>query len=158
LRYGKGQTAGGEGAEAALAGIRAGRAGAGLDFMKISIKTDSKRQVVDITDQVQAELKGNGLVNVFVQHTTAAVTLADLDPGTDEDYLRALEAMTPPEKWQHPHDPSHFPDHLWSALVGQSVSVPFKNGKLELGSWQRLVLAELDGPRERSVIITVLAT
>ena len=127
--------------------------------MIIAVKTDQKRHVVDITDQVQAEIEGGeGLVNVFVKHTTAAVTLADLDPGTDKDYLAALEAMTPQQQWQHPHDPGHFPDHLWSSLIGQSVSVPFKNGRLDLGSWQRLVLIELDGPRQRDVIITVLAT
>ena len=127
--------------------------------MTISVKTGQKRQVVDITDQVQAQVDGSeGLVNIFVKHTTAAVSLADLDPGTDKDYLAAIEALTPSKNWQHPHDPSHFPDHLWSSVIGQSISVPFKDGRLELGSWQRLVLIELDGPRQRNVIITVLAT
>src|SRR5947209_5542987 len=124
--------------------------------MTINVQTDSKRQVVDITDLVQAELKENGLVNVFVKHTTVAVTLADLDPGTDKDYLATLEALTPKVNWQHPHDPGHFPDHLWSTLIGVSVTLPYKNGQLILGTWQRLVLIELDGPRERQVELTLI--
>ena len=101
-------------------------------------------------------LSGNGLVNVFVKHTTCAVTIADLDPGTDQDYLDAFEAMTPQRQWGHPHDPAHFPDHLWSAAVGPSLTIPFQNGKLQLGNWQSIVLIELDGPRQREIVITVV--
>jgi secondary thiamine-phosphate synthase enzyme len=126
--------------------------------MLISIATDSKRQVVDITEDVQSYVSGEGLVNIFLKHTTAAVTIADLDPGTDQDYLNAIEAMTPKQSWRHPHDPSHFPDHLWSAVIGPSVSLPFNDGQLQLGSWQRVVLIELDGPRERELEISVIKT
>ena len=124
--------------------------------MTIGVKSERKRQVIDITEQINKELSGNGLVNVLVKHTTAAITVADLDPGTDEDILDALEAMTPKKKWQHPHDPGHFPDHLWSAVVGVSVSLPYENGKLLLGSWQSVILVELDGPRERQLELTFL--
>jgi secondary thiamine-phosphate synthase enzyme len=124
--------------------------------MLVQIKTAQKRQVVDITDQIETKLKGHGLANVFVKHTTAALTTADLDPGTDLDLIDALKLMTPDGKWRHPHDPSHFPDHLWSALIGTSLTMPFDDGKLQLGAWQRLILIELDGPRERSVELTVI--
>jgi secondary thiamine-phosphate synthase enzyme len=126
--------------------------------MLISITTDSERQVTDITEDVQACVSGDGLVNIFLKHTTAAVTIADLDPGTDQDYVNAMEAMTPKQSWRHPHDPSHFPDHLWSAVIGPSVSLPFKDGQLQLGSWQRLVLIELDGPRERELVVSMIKT
>lgn len=121
--------------------------------MVIQVQTADKRQIIDITDQVEQQLKGSGLVNIFVRHTTAAVTVADLDPGTDKDYLAALEGLTPDKNWQHPHDPGHFPDHLWSALIGVSLSVPYEDSKLLLGSWQRVILIELDGPRQREIII-----
>lgn len=121
------------------------------------VATNAKREVVDITDQVEAELQGSGLVNVFVKHTTAAVMVADLDPGTDKDYLAAIEAMTPETRWRHPHDPSHFPDHLWSSLIGASLTLPFRDGRLNLGTWQRVVLIELDGPRERELELTCLS-
>ncbi|HEX5797258.1 MAG TPA: secondary thiamine-phosphate synthase enzyme YjbQ [Candidatus Saccharimonadales bacterium] len=125
--------------------------------MVLKVDTDGKRQVLDITDKIEDRLEGSGLVNIFVQHTTAAVTTADLDPGgTDKDYLEAITAMTPDKSWRHPHDPGHFPDHLWSSLIGPGLSVPFEKGKLQLGTWQRIVLIEFDGPREREIRLTAI--
>lgn len=98
------------------------------------------------------EASGNPLF-VFLKHTTAALTFADLDPGTDLDFLDFLKRITPKVKYRHPHDPSHAPDHLLASLIGQSLFVPHKNGKLDLGTWQRIILVELDGPRERSVVV-----
>ena len=124
--------------------------------MRISVRTDQKRQIIDITDQVNGRLKGGGLVNVLALHTTAAITLADLDPGTDQDFLEAIDAMTPRKNWRHPHEPGHFPDHLWSTMLGPSISLPFADGQLLLGAWQRLILVELDGPRDRQLELTVI--
>lgn len=122
----------------------------------MTIETSEKRQLVDITDQVADEVQGRGVVQVFVRHTTAAITTADLDPGTDQDILDALTAMTPAKDWQHPHDPGHFPDHLWATIIGPDVSIPYLNGQLQLGQWQRIILVELDGPRERQLTLTYL--
>lgn len=126
---------------------------------ELTVKTNKKREVVDITDRVEEVLNKNttksGLVNVFVTHTTAAVTTADLDPGgTDQDYLDAFEEMIPKLGYRHPHDPSHMPDHILSSLIGTSLTIPVENGKPVLGTWQRIVLVELDGPRERKIIVT----
>lgn len=117
------------------------------------IMSNQKREVIDITDRVAEGLAGNGVVHVFVKHTTAAVTTADLDPGTDNDYLRAIASLTPKENWEHPHDPTHFPDHLWAALIGPSLTVPYQDGTLLLGTWQRVILLEFNGPRERHVAV-----
>lgn len=125
--------------------------------MIITVNTSSAREVVDITGNIEHGLSGNGLVNVLARHTTAAITTADLDPGTDDDLLDALQTLTPQQSWHHPHDPKHFPDHLWSSLIGTNRMVPFKDGKLQLGTWQRLVLIELNGPRERRIDITVIS-
>jgi secondary thiamine-phosphate synthase enzyme len=122
----------------------------------LTISTKSKRQIVDITDMAEQKLSGSGLANVFVAHTTAALTTADLDPGTDLDILDAIAAMTPDMNWRHPHDPEHFPDHLWASVIGPSVSIPYEDGKFILGTWQRLVLIEFDGPRERIVKLSLV--
>jgi secondary thiamine-phosphate synthase enzyme len=123
--------------------------------MEIKLSTKAKRQVVDITDQIEDSLKaGHKLVNVHVAHTTCAITTADLDPGTDEDLLEAVWEMIPKLNYRHPHDPAHVPSHLASSIIGSSVTLPAKDGKLILGNWQRLVLVELDGPKERNIIIT----
>ena len=119
----------------------------------ISVATDRKRQLVDITEKVEEVLRGDGLAHVFVRHTTAALTTADLDLGTDLDTLDALDAMTPRMHWRHPHEPEHFPDHLWALIIGPSLSVPYVGGKLHLGTWQRLVLVELDGANTREIVI-----
>jgi len=129
-------------------------------MQRISVKTRSKREVHDITDIVEAILeknyaKGTGICNVFILHTTAALTTSDLDPGTDLDMLDAFEAMIPKLRYRHPHNPAHVPDHILSSLIGPSVALPFEHGKILLGTWQRIVLIELDGPRERELVVTV---
>lgn len=125
--------------------------------MKLTIQTTGKRDIIDITDQIADILHGDGLLHLFMQHTTAALTTADLDPDTDLDYLDALKAMTPKGAWHHPHDPGHFPDHLWATIIGPSVSVPFHDGQLLLGTWQRIIVVELDGPRSRQIELSIQA-
>jgi secondary thiamine-phosphate synthase enzyme len=127
---------------------------------KLTFKTRKKRDVVDITDKIEdllADSKATGICNLLVLHTTAALTTADLDPGTDLDLLDAFEAMVPKLKYRHPHNPAHLGDHILSALVGTSVALPFEKGKLLLGVWQRVVLVEFDGPRDRHVVMTITA-
>lgn len=124
----------------------------------IIIQSDKPKQVIDITDKVQAVLSKQGietgLINLFVKHTTAALTTADLDPGTDLDMLDAFQAMVPKLKYRHPHDPGHVPDHILSALIGNSVTIPIENRGLSLGQWQRVILVEFSGPRERQILLT----
>ena len=130
---------------------------------RLSLKTHKKRDVIDITEQVQAELRRdyprqNGVCHLLVLHTTAALTTADLDPGTDLDMLDAFESMVPKLRYRHPHDPSHTPDHILSALIGTSVSLIVEEGALLLGTWQRVVLIELDGPRQRNIAMAFSAS
>jgi len=124
--------------------------------MTIKIKTYQKTEIIDITGKVEREIKGTGLVNIYVKHTTAAITVTDLDPGSDTDFLNAIKAMTPTVQWTHPHDPSHYPDHLFSSLIGVSLTLPFIDGKLQLGEWQRIVFIELDGAKDRELILTFI--
>ena len=124
---------------------------------KLVIKSKKKREVIDITDEVASALQSSKAVtlcHVFVTHTTAALTTADLDPGTDLDMLDAFDAMIPKLAYRHPHNPAHVPDHILSSLIGASVLLPVEQGKLVLGTWQRVVLFEFNGPRERQVIVT----
>ena len=124
---------------------------------RLKIKTGKKREVLDITDEIESQLSGSGLCHLLVLHTTAALTTADLDPGTDLDMLDAFEAMIPKLRYRHPHNPAHAPDHILSALLGTSLSLPFERGKLILGTWQRVVLIELDGPRPRELALSISA-
>jgi secondary thiamine-phosphate synthase enzyme len=124
---------------------------------KLVFATKKKRQVVDITDQLNkflAENKiKNGVVNLVLTHTTAALATADLDPGTDQDMLDVLDKLIPKIRFRHPHNPSHTPDHILSSLIVATLSLIVDKGQLVLGSWQRIILLEFDGPRTREIVI-----
>lgn len=130
-------------------------------MQRFNVNTENKRQVLDITNLVEDRLRNisvpSGICHLLVLHTTAALTTADLDPGTDLDMLDAFQAIIPRLRYRHPHDPSHVGDHILSALIGTSVSLPFERKKLLLGTWQRVVLVELDGPRLREIALSVSA-
>lgn len=120
--------------------------------MILTIPTTKKREVIDLTDVLVEQVRGkSGHLYLFVQHTTAAITTADLEPGTDLDMLDMLQALTPQLQWRHPHNPAHAPDHILASIIGPGLIVPVKDGSLQLGTWQRVVLLEFNGPQERAV-------
>jgi secondary thiamine-phosphate synthase enzyme len=128
--------------------------------MIIRLKTRKNKEVVDLTEIINDFLKKGkereGLVYLFALHTTCALTTADLDPGTDLDMLDAFKEMIPKLNYRHPHNPSHVGDHIMSSIIGTYLILPFENQKLILGTWQRVVLIELDGPREREIYVRVI--
>jgi len=130
---------------------------------RLTIKTHRKREILDITNQVEGLLRehyagSSGACHLVILHTTAALTTADLDPGTDADMLDAFDRIIPKLNYRHPHDPEHVPDHILSALIGTSITLLFENDSLILGTWQRVILVELDGPRQREVAIGFVST
>lgn len=131
-----------------------------MPMTTITISTRRDKQVIDITDRVQQFLSqsgaGDGLCNVFVTHTTAGLTTGEAIEGTDEDLMETLEKIIPPIRFRHAHDPSHAPDHMISSIIGASLTVPVRGGKLLLGTWQSILFVECNGPRNRDVVITVL--
>lgn len=128
-------------------------------MFSLNVNTSKKKEVYDLTDEVNSLLKENslkeGFCTVYIKHTTAAITVADMDPGAEEDYMMAFDKLIPNLEYNHPHDPKHMPDHIMGALIGPSVSIPVKNSKLNLGTWQKLVLMEFSGPRERNIEVVI---
>lgn len=127
----------------------------------ITISTPQEKQVLDITDQIrqcvsQSQVR-SGICNVFVAHTTAAVTTGESIEGTDEDLMEVLERIIPRIKFRHRHDPSHAPDHMISSILGPSVTFPISEGMLVLGTWQSVLLVECNGPRDRSIRVTIIS-
>ena len=130
---------------------------------QISITTERKTQLVDITEQVQAALEGsNGAAAalVYVPHTTAGVTINEgADPAVARDLEAALQKIVDDGwPWQHVEDPDgpNAPSHVRGSLIGPQVLVPVDGGKLSLGRWQGIFFCEFDGPRERNVFVTTL--
>jgi secondary thiamine-phosphate synthase enzyme len=98
----------------------------------------------------------DGLCNIFIPHTTAAVIVAeDEDPDLTQDMLRQLERMVP-RVAGYQHAEGNAQAHILSVMLSTSINVPIRAGQLALGRWQGVMLMEFDGPRERSVIVTAL--
>lgn len=121
----------------------------------------SRRRTVDLTDAVRRFCFscGDGLCNVFVPHATAGVAIIETGAGSDDDLVDTLERLLPrDDRYRHAHgSPGHGADHVLPAIVAPSVTVPVAAGELRLGTWQSIVLVDLnrDNPR-RSVRLTFL--
>ena len=126
----------------------------------LRIRTTAAKEIVDLTDQLQAMIRRanlqEGLCVLFVTHTTAAITTGEIGEGTDDDLLEVVEEMIPRIRFQHAHNPAHAWSHMASSILGPSLMVPVSAGKPVLGTWQSVMLIELDGPRERIVHVTLL--
>jgi secondary thiamine-phosphate synthase enzyme len=131
-------------------------------LQELTLRTERRTQVLDITRNVLAAVEGlsGAAVVVFVPHTTAGVTINEhADPAVARDFESALEQIVDDGwEWKH-HDPGedNAPSHIRTSLMGPSVVIPLReDGSLSLGTWQGIFFCEFDGPRERSVYVSVL--
>jgi secondary thiamine-phosphate synthase enzyme len=127
---------------------------------RISVTSSHREETVDITSRVKAAVTRSGvregLVSVTVAHTTAAVFVNEnADPDVQKDLLDSLERAVPREA-RYSHAEGNGPAHVKAVLVGNSVTLPVREGMVALGTWQGIYFAELDGPRERTATITVI--
>ena len=126
----------------------------------IKVRSHQREELVEFTDQVQDELRKSGeqegICFLYVQHTTAGLTVNEnADPDVPRDMLHLLRTLIPQHGMGFRHGEENSDAHIKASLVGSSVSVPFKDGKLLLGRWQGIFLCEFDGGRERQVIMMV---
>ncbi len=129
---------------------------------ELKLRTERRSQLVDISREVREVVAGSegAAVLVYVPHTTAGVTINEhADPAVARDHESALERLVDDGwEWQ-PHEPGeeNAPTHVRASLMGPSVVVPLRDdGSLALGTWQGIFFCEFDGPRERSVYVSVL--
>lgn len=126
---------------------------------ELVVRSQKEKELLDITMKVQGIVAESGIqtgvCHLFLLHTSAALTTADLDNGTDLDMLDAFEHIVPQLNYRHLHSPRHVKYHILSSIIGASLCVPFEDTELVLGTWQKIVLVELGGPRERSIQVTV---
>ena len=128
------------------------------------IKTIGENNMIDITGQTSKAVKESkledGIVTVFVPGSTAAITTIEYEPGLTQDFPRMLSRIAPKDiDYQHDntwHDGNGH-SHVKASLIGPSLTIPFKDGNLMLGTWQQLVLLETDTrPRERKIILQII--
>ena len=137
---------------------------AGVDSQLIEIRTGGREAVVDLTDEIAAFLRSagarDGLLNVWVPHATAGLAVIETGAGSDTDLLAALRDLLPADdRWRHRHgSPGHGRDHVLPAFVPPQTSVPVLEGRLQLGTWQRICLVDTntDNP-QRHVRFSFLA-
>lgn len=132
-----------------------------MDTAEIAVDT-AQRQLVDLTPEVASfcQQRGDGLVHVFLPHATAGVALMELGSGSEADLLALLDRLLPRgDSYRHRHGaPGHGADHLLPVLVSPSLSLPVAGGQLLLGTWQSIVLVDLNtGNPARRVRLSFLA-
>lgn len=127
---------------------------------KIQVRTKGDCDIIDITREVTDLLRGSGLTagtaTMFVAHSTASLTTIECEPGLLKDF-KAMFDRVAPRDLAYNHDlgsgEGNGHAHVRASLVGPSVSVPFENGRLLLGTWQQIVLIDFDTrPRTRQVV------
>ena len=127
---------------------------------ELRIRTTAKRAMVDLTARV-AEIVARsglaeGLCSVYVPHATAAIVINENDdPNVCTDVLDALDRLIPAGIWRHDRVDGNAASHIQATILGPGETIPVKDGRLQLGTWQAVMLVELDGPRERRVLVTV---
>ena len=126
----------------------------------LKVSSNKREELVEFTDQVQQKLKesgaSEGLVVLYVQHTTAGLTVNEnADPDVPRDLLHALRTLIPQHGLGFRHGEENSDAHIKASLIGPTVTVPFADGKLLLGRWQGIFLCEFDGGRERKVIMMI---
>lgn len=127
---------------------------------EITVSTRQKHEVVDITRRVAEAVArssvSEGTCMVYVPHATAAVVINEsADPNLCDDLLDALGRLVPEGVWRHDRIDDNGAAHIKAAILGPSETIPVQNGRLLLGTWQAIMLVDLDGPRRRRVVVTV---
>jgi secondary thiamine-phosphate synthase enzyme len=129
----------------------------------ITIKTDRREGLFDISGQVASFVKDagvkTGFINIYVQGATASIMIQEnWDNSVQEDVIDLLRKLIPIGVWKHDRQDKNGDSHLKAGIVGPSETIPIINGKLGLSTWQNIFLCEFDGPRdERKIVLTISA-
>ena len=127
---------------------------------EIRIRSRAKLEMLDITEQVRRFVDeagvDEGICSVYVAHATAAVVINENDdPNVGVDVLDALDRLIPEGGWRHVRIDDNAAAHIKATILGPGETIPVRGGKLLLGTWQAIMVVELDGPKERRVILTL---
>ena len=127
---------------------------------EFNVLTKDRYQLVDITEKVEEIISDsqveNGLILVFVPHSTAGVLLTENESGLKEDWLKVLKKVVSGFDFLHNKIDNNADSHILSGLTGQGKTLAIENSKLIRGTWQQIFLAEFDGPRTRKVLIKII--
>ncbi|ARM75762.1 secondary thiamine-phosphate synthase enzyme YjbQ [Acidianus manzaensis] len=126
---------------------------------ELQIKTHERFESIDITNYIKEVSKSinNGIAFIFVKHTTCSIIINEAESGLMKDYLNWAKKLVPPEgEFNHNLIDNNGHAHILSAIIGNSRTIPIKDGNLDLGTWQRIILLEFDGPRTRTINVKIM--
>jgi len=127
---------------------------------EFSVSTKSKYDMVDITTKIKKIVENSkikeGICTVYVPHATCAVLINEnYDPNVMDDVLESMGKLIPEGKWKHDNVDNNGAAHIKSAIIGPSETIPISKNQLLLGTWQDIMIADFDGPKQRKVIVTI---
>jgi secondary thiamine-phosphate synthase enzyme len=135
-------------------------------FMKtvreiVEINTSERVEIQDITSAIEGVLRDTGLkeglLNIYSRHSTSGVVINENESGLISDFKLALQKLVPQNAgYEHDRIDNNADSHIRGFLIGGSETIPIENGRLMLGTWQSIFFVELDGPRHRKLIVTVI--
>ena len=114
------------------------------------VQTKQQQEIIDITKDIPVPA-GEGTITIFSQHTTCALIINEHETNLAQDLLEAYKQLIKPNGWKHDTIDNNAQAHIIASLLSPSVTIPYENGKLTLGTWQRVLLIELDGPKKRTI-------
>ncbi len=124
---------------------------------QIEINTSKRVEIIDITNRVEELVEGNGIAVIYTPHTTTALIVNEAESGLLEDIVEVLQKLIPKGAgYKHDRIDDNADAHLRACILGNSLVIPVENGRLVLGTWQRILFVELDGPRRRRVYVKVI--
>jgi len=127
---------------------------------KLNLTTKERYELIDITEEVEKLIKESdiqdGLVIVFTPHSTAGIILTENEERLKRDWIKFFEKIISDFDFEHNKIDDNAEAHILSGLLGQQRNIVIEDGELLLGAWQRIFLAEFDGPRNREIIIKII--
>jgi secondary thiamine-phosphate synthase enzyme len=127
---------------------------------ELRVRSHQQYEMIDLTRQVAEVVReagaAEGICSVYVTHATAAIVINENDdPNVCVDVLDLLARLIPEGVWRHDRVDHNAAAHIKAAMLGPGETIPIRDGRLLLGTWQAIMLVELDGPKERRVVVTV---
>ena len=133
----------------------------GMEKYVLNKESNKRVEIIDMTQDIndiltQSKIK-NGLVNIFAMHSTAGIVINENESGLVKDFQNVIESLIPENNnYLHDRIDNNADSHIRSFFIGSSETIPMENGRLSLGTWQSVFFVELDGPRNRKFVITVM--
>lgn len=130
--------------------------------MEFKVSSSQHQELIDITDEVNRFVEksniGSGICNVYVTHATAGIIINEnYDPNICTDFLKAINKAIPEHNdYLHDRVDNNAGAHIKAAIIGPGETIPVRNNRLKLGTWQSVMLVDLDGPKERNIVVTIL--